>query len=71
MTIRFRLSPFLTLMYGSMIFPALIPSTVRGDDLPPPPSAAVMPDTTLYLELVVNGRNFGEAVPVVVLIQKE
>ncbi|MDN0124588.1 hypothetical protein QVN60_15610 [Yersinia aleksiciae] len=38
---------------------------VRGDDLPPPPSAAVMPDTTLYLELVVNGRNFGEAVPVV------
>lgn len=65
MTIRFRLSPFLTLMYGSMIFPALIPSTVRGDDLPPPPSAAVMPDTTLYLELVVNGRNFGEAVPVV------
>lgn len=24
-----------------------------------------MPDTTLYLELVVNGRNYGEAVPVV------
>ncbi|MDA5496836.1 fimbria/pilus outer membrane usher protein [Yersinia aleksiciae] len=65
MIIRFRLSPFLTLMYGSMIFPLLIPITVRGDDLPPPPSAAVMPDTTLYLELVVNGRNFGEAVPVV------
>ncbi|WP_145573215.1 fimbria/pilus outer membrane usher protein [Yersinia mollaretii] len=65
MTIRFRLSPFLTLMYGSIIFPALLPLTVKGDDLPPPPSAAVMPDTTLYLELVVNGRNYGEAVPVV------
>lgn len=65
MIIKIRLSPFLTLMYASMISPILIPLTVRGDDLPPPPSAAVMPDTTLYLELVVNGRNFGEAVPVI------
>lgn len=65
MIIKFRLSPFLTLVYASMISPAFIPLTVRGDDLPPPPSAAVMPDTTLYLELVVNGRNFGEAVPVI------
>lgn len=65
MIIKFRLSPFLTLMYASMISPVFIPLTVLGDDLPPPPSAAVMPDTTLYLELVVNGRNFGEAVPVI------
>lgn len=65
MMINFRLSPILTLMYASMISPVFIPLTVRGGDLPPPPSAAVMPDTTLYLELVVNGRHFGEAVPVV------
>lgn len=35
-----------------------------GDDLPPPPSAISMPDTTLYLEPVVNGRQTGNVVPV-------
>ena len=35
-----------------------------GDDLPPPPSAVSMPDTTLYLEPVVNGRQTGNVVPV-------
>lgn len=63
--IKLRLSPILTLMYASMVSPILMPQTARGGDLPPPPSAAVMPDATLYLELVVNGRNFDEAVPVV------
>ncbi|MEW7001309.1 hypothetical protein M5585_18755 [Serratia ureilytica] len=35
-----------------------------GDDLPPPPSAVSMPDTMLYLEPVVNGRQTGNVVPV-------
>ena len=35
-----------------------------ADDLPPPPSAISMPDTTLYLEPVVNGRQTGKVVPV-------
>ncbi|SQI38309.1 Uncharacterised protein [Serratia plymuthica] len=36
----------------------------HADDLPPPPSAISMPDTTLYLEPVVNGRQTGKVVPV-------
>lgn len=63
MTIRFKLSPLLILMYGSVLLPSLIPWEVWGDNLPPP--MATMPDSTLYLELVVNDRNFGDAVPVI------
>ncbi|CNI09540.1 fimbria/pilus outer membrane usher protein [Yersinia pekkanenii] len=64
MTIRFRLSPLLTSLYGSMLLSALIPCAAWGDNLPSPPMAT-MPDSTLYLELVVNDRNFGDAVPVI------
>lgn len=36
----------------------------RADDLPPPPHAITMPDTTLYLEPVINGRQTGNVVPI-------
>lgn len=42
----------------------LWPPHAAADDLPPPPSAISMPDTTLYLEPVVNGRQTGKVVPV-------
>ncbi|WP_431222632.1 fimbria/pilus outer membrane usher protein [Serratia sp. L9] len=37
----------------------------QADDLPPPPSAIAMPDTTLYLEPVINGRKTGKVIPVI------
>lgn len=42
----------------------LCPPPAAADDLPPPPRAVSMPDTTLYLEPVVNGRPTGKVVPV-------
>lgn len=42
----------------------LWPPHAAADDLPPPPSTISMPDTTLYLEPVVNGRQTGKVVPV-------
>lgn len=40
------------------------PLFTYADDLPPPPSRLPMPNTTLYLEPVVNGRQTGQVVPV-------
>ena len=64
MIIRFRLPPLSVLIYGSILLPSLIPLTILGGSLPPPSTSTTMPDTTLYLELVVNDRNFGSAVPI-------
>ncbi|MCF1164206.1 fimbrial biogenesis outer membrane usher protein, partial [Yersinia pseudotuberculosis] len=64
MIIRFRLPPLSVLIYGSILLPSLIPLTILGGSLPPPSTSTTMPDTTLYLELVVNDRNFGNAVPI-------
>lgn len=40
------------------------PLFTYADDLPPPPSRLPMPNTTLYLEPTVNGRQTGQVVPV-------
>ncbi len=64
MIIRFRLPPLSVLIYGSILLPSLIPLTILGGSLPPPSTSTTMPDTTLYLELVVNDRNFGSTVPI-------
>lgn len=61
-TRRFSLKPLAFAML-SMAAGGWLPFAL-GDDLPPPPSAVSMPDTTLYLEPVVNGRQTGNVVPV-------
>lgn len=59
---QFRLKP-LAYAVLSMVAGVWLP-LAHADDLPPPPSAITMPDTTLYLEPVVNGRQTGKVVPV-------
>ncbi|WP_370465558.1 fimbria/pilus outer membrane usher protein [Nissabacter sp. SGAir0207] len=43
---------------------ALLGGRAWAADLPPPPTAAAMPNAQLYLEIVVNGRPSGQVLPV-------
>ncbi|CAI0829850.1 F1 capsule-anchoring protein precursor [Serratia entomophila] len=59
---QFRLKPLALVVLG--IAAGVWLPFGHADDLPPPPSAITMPDATLYLEPVVNGRQTGKVVPV-------
>lgn len=56
---RTRLAGWVCCTLGSLWQPAAM-----ADRLPPAPASIVMPDATLYLEPVVNGRQTGNVVPV-------
>ncbi|WP_425452655.1 fimbria/pilus outer membrane usher protein [Edaphovirga cremea] len=54
----------LTPLRAAMVLGVLNANLALADGLPPPPTAASMPDTLLYLELVINGKPSGNVLPV-------